>query len=211
MIATAKGPDIVRLYDRLAPRYDRLHRRWLRHAGGEAQAALEGAVRALMRPGMALLDAGCGTGRFARRLIAEGVRPQDMTLLDPAEAMLARCADLQVERIAARLERMPFANGSFDLVTCAWALETAVSRQAALRELCRVLRPGGTLCLVFCADAPCESSAARLMRWSVERRGAGRFLSRETVGANLAEALGAEPCWMPCRGPVAACLARRDR
>lgn len=209
MFAAATGPDAVRLYDRLAPRYDRLHARWLRNAGGEAQAALEGAVRALLRPGATLLDAGCGTGRFARALLREGLAAQDITLLDPSAAMLARCGDLPVERASGRLEAMPFADASFDVVTCAWALETAANPDRAVAELCRVVRPGGALCLVFCADAPPGGPLAWLTRWSVERRGAGRFLSRRAVGDALHRALGTPPTWLPCRGPVAACLARR--
>jgi ubiquinone/menaquinone biosynthesis C-methylase UbiE len=211
MVATATRPDVVRLYDRLAPRYDRLHARWLRHAGGEAQAALEGAVRALLRPGMTLLDAGCGTGRLARALIAEGVPSAGTTLLDPSEAMLRRCADLPVRRVVGRLERLPFADGAFDIVTCAWAIETAARPEAALAELCRVVRPGGTLCLVFCADARGGGLAARLMRWSVERRGAGRFLHPGMVHDALVAASGVAPRWLPCRGPAAACLVRRRK
>ncbi|MEL6209040.1 MAG: methyltransferase domain-containing protein, partial [Pseudomonadota bacterium] len=104
-------PDAVSLYDRLAPRYDRLHRRWLKHAGGEAQVALEAAVRALASPTTNLLDAGCGTGAFARALIAEGVVSERVTLLDPSEEMLARCADIPANRMNGRLEALPFRDG----------------------------------------------------------------------------------------------------
>ena len=40
MLSATPHHDLASLYDRLAPDYDRLHRRWLRHAGGEAQVAL---------------------------------------------------------------------------------------------------------------------------------------------------------------------------
>lgn len=209
MFVTANVPDVVRLYDSLAPHYDRLHGRWLRHAGGEAQAALEAVVRAVMHRGMTLLDVGCGTGRFARALINEGVPADGMTLLDPSEAMLRHCADLPVRRVCGKLERLPFDEGIFDIVTCAWALETTQHPELALSELCRVLRPGGTLCIVFCADVPCTGSTARLMRWAIERRATGRFLSCGMVNDALKAALDHEPRWLPCRGPVAACLTRR--
>ncbi len=71
MLAETPLDDAVDLYYKLAPRYDKLHHRWLRHAGGEAQAALEGLVRALATPNSRLLDAGCGTGNLARRLILQ--------------------------------------------------------------------------------------------------------------------------------------------
>src|SRR6056297_2190782 len=70
MFAQTPISDRVDQYERLAPRYDRLHHRWLRHAGGEAQAALEALVRALATPNSKLLDAGCGTGKLARTLIS---------------------------------------------------------------------------------------------------------------------------------------------
>lgn len=209
MLAEVSGPDTVRLYNRLAPRYDGLHRRWLHYAGGEAQAALEAAVRAVMRPAMSLLDAGCGTGAFARALIDEGVPPGRMTLLDPSEAMLSRCSDLGVRRVVHRLERMPFAQASFDVVTCAWALETAERPAAALAELCRVVRPGGTLCLAFCADTPVRRPGAWLMRQAVRGRGAGVFLRRSFVEAAIRRDRDFEVRWLPCTGPAAALLARR--
>ena len=96
--------DAVELYSRLAPSYDLLHRRWLKYAGGEAQAALEAAVRGAYRPGAALLDVGCGTGAFARALLSEGVAAEDLTLLDPSAAMLSRCADLPCLKVPGRIE-----------------------------------------------------------------------------------------------------------
>lgn len=50
MLAKTPLGDAVDLYDKLAPRYDKLHHRWLHHAGGEALAAMEGLVRALATP-----------------------------------------------------------------------------------------------------------------------------------------------------------------
>lgn len=75
-------------YARIAPSYDRLHERWLRHAGGEAQSAFEGAVTALIRPGMRILDVGCGTGALARRLHAQFGATIEMTLVDACPQML---------------------------------------------------------------------------------------------------------------------------
>ena len=149
MISVASYGDLTGLYDRLAPDYDRLHRRWLHHAGGEAQAALEAAVRALTTRDTTLLDVGCGTGNFTRALIAEGMSPERVTLLDPSDAMLARCADIPAMKHKGRLEALPFADGAFDVVTCAWVLETVPHPEAALCELCRVVRRGGAVCIAF--------------------------------------------------------------
>ncbi|MEM8792357.1 MAG: methyltransferase domain-containing protein [Pseudomonadota bacterium] len=201
--------DLVGVYDRLAPVYDRLHRRWLRYAGGEAQVALEAIVRALAVPDTNLLDAGCGTGAFARSLIAEGVSPTRVTLLDPSDAMLTRCSDLPVQRVNGRLEAMPFADDEFDMVTCAWALETAPNPEIALRELCRVVRPGGVLCLAFCAMTPTRAPAAWLMRQTILWRGTGQFLSRERVAEEIHASGEFEVRTIPNHGPAAALLARR--
>ena len=197
------------LYDRLAPDYDRLHRRWLRHAGGEAQVALEATVRALAMPDTNLLDVGCGTGAFARALIAEGISPARVTLLDPSDAMLARCADIPAQQVRGRLETLPFEDGEFNIVTCAWALETVPHPEGALRELCRVVRPGGVLCLAFCAKAPAREPAAWLMRQAIMWRGTGRFLSREHVIQAIRRSGEFEVRPIPSGGPAAAVLARR--
>lgn len=209
MFAQTQIRDGVDQYERLAPRYDRLHHRWLRHAGGEAQAALEALVRALATPGSKLLDAGCGTGNLARSLIAEGMPPKSMTLLDPSAAMLARCADIPVTKIQGRLEALPFNDGAFDLVTCVWALETVPDTFLALTELCRIVRRGGALCLAFCADEPARGLADGLMRQALLYRGTGRFLSRSHLMQTIEGFNGFDVRAIPSHGPASTVLARR--
>lgn len=202
-------PDLTGLYDRMAPDYDRLHRRWLRNAGGEAQAALEATVRAVATPDMELLDAGCGTGAFARRLIAEGQVKPHVTLLDPSKAMLARCHDIPAVRVQGRLEQLPFESEQFDLVTCAWALETATCLDQALGELCRIVRPGGLLCLAFCAQKESLGFTGRAMTLALSLRGSGRFLPLSDI-YELIEAKGDfDVRTLPCNGPAAALIVRR--
>lgn len=210
MFAQTPIRDGIDQYDRLAPRYDRLHHRWLRHAGGEAQAALEALVRALATPNSKFLDTGCGTGKLARALIAEGMPPHLITLLDPSAAMLARCADLPVPRIEGRLEALPFDDGAFDLVTCVWALETVPYPFLALTELCRVVRPGGALCLAFCADEPARGLADGLMRQALLYRGTGRFLSRSRLTQAIESLEDFEVRAIPSHGPASTLLARRS-
>ena len=209
MFAQTPIRDGVDQYERLAPRYDRLHHRWLRHAGGEAQAALEALVRALATPNTKLLDAGCGTGKLARTLIAEGMPPKLMTLLDPSAAMLARCADIPVPKMQGRLEALPFGDGAFDLVTCVWALETVPDPFLALTELCRVVRPGGALCLAFCADEPARGLSDCLMRQALLFRGTGRFLSRSRLVQAIESFEDFEVRAIPSHGPASTLLARR--
>lgn len=209
MFTQAPIRDGVDQYERLAPRYDRLHHRWLRHAGGEAQAALEALVRALATPNSKLLDAGCGTGKMARTLISEGMPPHLITLLDPSAAMLARCADISVPKMQGRLEALPFDDDAFDLVTCVWALETVSNPFLALTELCRVVRPGGALCLAFCADEPARGLFDCLMRQTLLFRGTGRFLSRSRLMQAIEGFNGFEVRAIPSHGPASTVLARR--
>ncbi len=212
MVYVANADDrMIALYDRLAPSYDHLHRRWLRFAGGEAQAALEAAVRVALTPDAELLDAGCGTGRFARGLLEGGADPQHVTLLDPSEAMLAQCRDLPVRQCLGRIEALPFGDATFDIVTSAWAVETVSQPHAALRELCRVLRPGGTLCLTFCAQKPARGLVDWLMCKGLSLRQTGRFLEVADVTRHLKTSMGCGVQILPSTGPAATVIARRDR
>lgn len=204
-------PDdcMIRAYDRLAPSYDAMHRRWLRVAGGEAQAALEAAMRMAITPHSAMLDAGCGTGRLARALLSEGTTARRMTLLDASRSMLEACADLPVQRCLGRLEALPFDDSAFDVIACAWALETTPTPELALDELARVLRPGGVLCLAFCADTP----SSGLLDWAARRvltlRGTGRFLQTADVVSELERSMICNVRIVPVAGPAAMIVARR--
>jgi len=209
MSSATLHPDLASLYDDLAPDYDRLHRRWLRHAGGEAQAALEAAVRVVATPNMELLDAGCGTGAFARRLLADIQIAPRITLLDPSEAMLARCADIPAKRVQGRLEKLPFGRDHFDIVSCAWALETTTNLERSVTELCRVVRPGGLLCLAFCAQTASQSILGRAMALALSIRGSGRLLLADEIRTALAEQDSFELRHLPCNGPAAALIVRK--
>lgn len=201
---------MIMAYDRLAPRYDTLHRRWLRYAGGEAQAALEAAVRVAVTPDSKILDVGCGTGQFARTLIQEGIAPDKITLLDPSTAMLARCADMPVFKCLGRLEGLPFDDETFDIVTCAWALETAHDPGRALQEVSRVLRPGGALFLTFCAQKPADSVFGWVMQRCLELRQTGRFLNFNCVRQNVEKYMKCETVILPSFGPCMSVYSRKS-
>ncbi|MGB8314275.1 MAG: methyltransferase domain-containing protein, partial [Aestuariivirga sp.] len=97
---------------------------------------------------MKILDAACGTGAFASRLIKITGNRISLTLLDACPEMLSQAEHLPAKKILGRLEHLPFADGSFDLVSCAWGIETTERPAATIRELTRVVRPGGYVCLV---------------------------------------------------------------
>lgn len=172
---------MIRSYDPIASRYEKMHARWLRHAGGEAQVAFEAAVLSNLEPGMRVLDAGGGTGRLCARMIEAAPGSLDVTLCDTSARMLEQAAHLPIRRRRGCLLSLPFAASSFDLVTAAWSIEATEDPARALRELMRVLTPSGRLFLVFCSDSPAVGVAARFLRKGVELRGTGRFLHAEAI------------------------------
>lgn len=108
------------------------------------------AVYALLqpRPGMKLLDVGCGTGLYALDLAGKGL---EVTGVDISRPMLERArtkaaqAGLQVTLLEADAQNLPFAGENFDAVISVTALEFVSDLAAALREAFRVLKPGGRL------------------------------------------------------------------
>ena len=98
-------------------------------------------------PGMSALDLGAGTGKFTQRLLTTGAR---VTAIEPLDAMRAQLLKNLpgVTAIAASAQSMPLEGASFDVVVCAQAFHWFAHRQA-LREIGRVLRPGGRLGLVW--------------------------------------------------------------
>ncbi len=90
------------------------------------------------------LDVGCGEGRFCRMLEEEGIRAIG---LDPTESLIthARARHPQGCYQLGRAENMQFGDGSFDLVVSYLSLIDIPDIEPAIREMVRVLRPGGTL------------------------------------------------------------------
>jgi malonyl-CoA O-methyltransferase len=91
--------------------------------------------------GLAALDAGCGTGRYMRRLRVLGASP--VVGCDRSAAMLAHAAESGL--IRADLRQLPLASAAVDVVVCGLALNDVDDMPAVLDELARVLKPGGAL------------------------------------------------------------------
>lgn len=96
--------------------------------------------------GAAVADVGCGKGRFLRHLACwdESFR---LVGVDPSPALLA-CLPHSVAPCEGRLTRIPLATDSLDGVLAVESLEHALLPQAAVGELCRVVRPGGRVLIV---------------------------------------------------------------
>jgi demethylmenaquinone methyltransferase/2-methoxy-6-polyprenyl-1,4-benzoquinol methylase len=107
------------------------------------------------RPGQRILDVATGTGMVAFELADRG--RCDVTGLDQSEAMLgaarARLArspqfDGRIRFVGGEAERLPFADGEFDALTFTYLLRYVEDRAETMRELARVVKPGGRIGMV---------------------------------------------------------------
>jgi ubiquinone/menaquinone biosynthesis C-methylase UbiE len=107
---------------------------------------------AALRPGERILDVACGTGIVAR-LASQQVGSNGMVAgLDVNPGMLAVArsitpADMSIEWYESDAEDMPLPDEAFDTVLCQISLQFMTDKLAALREMRRVLAPGGRLIL----------------------------------------------------------------
>jgi demethylmenaquinone methyltransferase / 2-methoxy-6-polyprenyl-1,4-benzoquinol methylase len=135
-------PDAVRtMFDRIAPVYDLMNR--------VMTAGLDGRWRrmtaeAVVRREDRVLDACCGTGDLALADERAGGR---VVGLDFSQRMLerARRKSASVEWVRGDLLDLPFAEESFDAATVGFGVRNVADLERSLRELRRVLRPGGRL------------------------------------------------------------------
>jgi demethylmenaquinone methyltransferase / 2-methoxy-6-polyprenyl-1,4-benzoquinol methylase len=127
------------MFDRIAPVYDAMNRvmtagldrRWRRLT-----------ARSVAMPGSRVLDACCGTGDLAIACAEEGAA---VTGLDFSERMLerARRKAPELEWVSGDALDLPFEDGAFDGATVGFGVRNVADLDRGLRELRRVLRPGG--------------------------------------------------------------------
>lgn len=140
------APDSVRtMFDRIAPVYDAMNR--VMTAGLDVRWR-KLAARAAVRSGDRVLDAACGTGDLAIADLHAGARK--VTGLDFSERMLerARRKEQRIEWIQGDMLALPFADETFDAATVGFGVRNVADLELAIRELRRVLRPGGRLAIL---------------------------------------------------------------
>jgi SAM-dependent methyltransferase len=98
-----------------------------------------------------ILEIAAGTGRLSRRLLENMPARTELVVTDLQQPMLdvasSRIHDSRARFQRADMLELPFLDGSFDAVFCQFGLMFAPDKSVAMREMHRVLRPGGTLVL----------------------------------------------------------------
>jgi SAM-dependent methyltransferase len=99
-----------------------------------------------VRRGQRALDVGCGPGPLTYAL-ADALGAENVAAVDPSEPFVEACR-MRVPGADVRVgvgERLPFADGSFDAVLAQLVVQLMEDREAGVREMARVTRPGGTV------------------------------------------------------------------
>lgn len=144
------------MFTRIAPRYDLLNhllsgqmdKRWRARVARELRPILE-------REDARVLDLCCGTGDLAFALAREG--KAQIVGADFSHTMLVRAREKAGEAANGRAPipfveadalRLPFADEAFELVTTAFGFRNLANYEAGLREIRRVLKPGGKIAIL---------------------------------------------------------------
>jgi demethylmenaquinone methyltransferase/2-methoxy-6-polyprenyl-1,4-benzoquinol methylase len=140
--------QVQSMFDRIAGRYDLLNS--LMSAGLHHSWRVRAADRAELGPGDSALDVCCGTGDLSFELAGRVSPAGHVVGCDFSEPMLDLAREKATERgaDAVRFEwadalQLPYDDGRFDAVTVGFGLRNFADRDQGLREMARVLRPGG--------------------------------------------------------------------
>ena len=187
----------VRLhFDRAAPTYERAAA-----LQAEVAARLIERLDLIRLQPRTILDAGCGTGRMARALLARYPQAR-VVALDFALGMLRQAhrraapwwrlatGARRMLRVCGDLDRLPLREGSIDMVCSNLALEWSAAPEAALRESLRVLARGGLL--IFTTLGPDTLRELRAAHPEPDT-GVHRFLDMHDLGDMLVHAGYADP------------------
>ena len=163
----ARAERIRQMFDQVAARYDARNR--LFSADRDRAWRRRAARRAGLRPGQTALDLCTGTGKLAHELF-RFTGPSGRVIgidFSPAMLELARAREPHVEFRLGDVTQLSEADASVDAVTIGFGLRNLVDREAALREMFRVLRPGGRL-VILEFSPPSHGPLMRAYRYLAE-------------------------------------------
>ena len=167
------------MFTQIAPRYDLLNHLLSMQLDRLWRARTAKILRPVLnRPEALALDLCCGTGDLAFALARAGkarilgadfvhtmlvrARGKSTTLSHSGDAN-ARMAFFEADALC-----LPFADASFDLVTSAFGFRNLANYEAGLREIYRVLKPGGTIAILEFSEPP-QGFLGDLYRWYFTR------------------------------------------
>jgi len=137
------APEGVRaMFDRIAPAYDTMNRVM---TAGLDQRWRRITAEAVVRPGDRVLDGCCGTGDLALACLRAGAGSVVGLDFSPRMIERARRKSGAVAWVEGDLLSLPFDDEAFDAVTVGFGVRNVTDLDVALRELARVLTPGGRL------------------------------------------------------------------
>lgn len=148
--------------------YDDLAEHWWDPSGGFAMLHWLAAARAALvppptRPAAVLVDIGCGAGLLAPHLAGSGYAHVGVDLTASA---LAQAGARGVRAVQGDAAALPLRDGCADVVVAGEILEHVPDLAAAVREACRLLRPGGLLVI----DTIADTALARLVAVGLAER-----------------------------------------
>ncbi len=165
------------MFTQIAPRYDLLNHLLSLQLDRLWRARVARRLRPILdRPDALVLDLCCGTGDLAFSLAKSG--QARVIGADFAHTMLVRAREKSTSIrnsasgktatpmpfFEADALRLPFADASFDLVTTAFGFRNLANYEAGLREIQRILKPGGTLAILEFTEPP-SGLFGDLYRW----------------------------------------------
>ncbi len=182
----AKAARVEAMFNAIAPTYERVNT--VASLGRDARWRRCAVLAADVRAGDVVLDVCCGTGDMLRALAAGHPAPARLIGVDFAREMLNQGTyagvKIPLELLHADALALPIADGAVDVVTCAFGVRNFQDLPAGLREMWRVLRPGGRVVILEFAPP-----ANRLLRWGYRKYCdvalplLGRLISRDRSGA----------------------------
>lgn len=171
MQAERRGLDphvLRRLYDRLAGRYDLQHAVITAGADGRGRRAL---VKAAVRDGDRVLDAGGGTGSSGLLAAERAGAAGSVVILDQSRGMLAAARrragardEARIAYVVADIQAPPFLAETFDVVLSTYSMCPLIAPAEAAATLYHLIHPGGRLGVVHSAEP-----RGRVMRWVAAR------------------------------------------
>jgi demethylmenaquinone methyltransferase/2-methoxy-6-polyprenyl-1,4-benzoquinol methylase len=173
-----RGTAVRDMFAGIAGRYDLLNRII---SGGRDQAWRRRTVRmAGLKGGERVLDICCGTGDLGLMFAFADPSPAQVIASDFTREMLAIAqqkatnSPVRKDRVAASMKlcqadalRLPFADATFDVVSVGYGVRNFQDLDAGLREMARVLKPGGRT--VILEATPARGVIGRFANWYINR------------------------------------------